>query len=79
MQKSMGIAVDPDYAGYVSEHLEEAGVDYLIWNAEEAFFGNPQKVEFSVETEEELAILRFIVNSARRFFKQKRKADSENC
>lgn len=61
MEPSMGMAVDPIYFNDVSNALEERGIDYGIWNAEDFFFGNAKQVEFTVRTEAELEILVSII------------------
>lgn len=58
----MGIAVNPENFTDVSNALEEAGIDYGIWNAEEVFLGTAKQVEFTVRTEEELNTLRSIID-----------------
>ena len=62
MQQSHGIAVNPENFTDVSNALEEAGIDYGIWNAEEVFLGTAKQVEFTVRTEEELNTLRSIID-----------------
>lgn len=62
MEPSMGIAVNPEHFTDVSNALEEASIDYGIWNAEEVFLGTAKQVEFTVRTEEELTTLRSIID-----------------
>mgnify|MGYP003341253738 CR=1 FL=1 len=57
----MGMAVNPVHFSEVSNALEEAGIDYGIWNAEEVFWGTANLVEFTVRTEEELAFLKKVI------------------
>lgn len=59
--KPFGIYVEPRHLNFISENLDELGINYHIWNAEEVLKGTAEKVEFNVNTERELDIIKTLL------------------
>ena len=57
---TFGVKVNPGDFNYVSNELENRGVNYGIWNAEEVFLGTAKQVEFTVENDTDREILESI-------------------
>lgn len=58
---TIGYKVNPVDFNEVSNALEEKGINYGIWNAEEVFLGTAKQVEFTVENESDAEVLKSII------------------
>lgn len=59
--KPFGICVEPRHLNFISENLDELGINFEIWNAEEVFSGTAEMVEFNVDKESELDTIKALI------------------